>query len=108
MTQSKFFLKGDVLSGFSVDGHSGAGMEGSDIVCAAISSAAYMTVNTITDVCGCLAEAEADDGHLLVMVDERDVSRCQDILKGFQLHMEGLKEQYPRYIHIETVDISEV
>lgn len=108
MTQSKFFVKGGVLSGFSVDGHSGAGMAGGDIVCAAISSAAFMTVNTVTDICGCRAAAEVDDGHMKIMVDERDTARCQDILKGFRLHMEELKEQYPRSIHIETVDISEV
>ena len=105
MTRSKFFIRNGVLCGFVLNGHSGAGSQGNDLVCASISSAAYMTANTITDVCGCHAEALDSDGNMSVQVEEQDCSRCQDILKGFRLHMEALQKQYPNYI---TVDITEV
>ena len=36
-----------LLSGFSVTGHAGAGEYGQDIVCAAVSSATYMTANDL-------------------------------------------------------------
>ena len=100
MTRSKFFLKNGRLCGFQLEGHSGAGAEGNDIVCAAVSSAAYLTANTITDVCHCRADVEDSDGHMLVRVEETDAERCQDILQGFRLHMEELEQQYPQHIQI--------
>ena len=50
------------IVGFSIDGHAGFGEAGTDIVCAAVSSAAYMTVNTITEVLHADAHVSADDG----------------------------------------------
>lgn len=41
--------EGGVL-GFSMEGHAEYGEAGEDIVCAAVSSAAYLVVNTLTDV----------------------------------------------------------
>ena len=40
-----------LLQGFLMEGHAGAGEAGQDVVCAAISSAAYLVVNTLTDIC---------------------------------------------------------
>lgn len=93
-------MKNGRLCGFELEGHSGAGEAGSDIVCAAVSSAAYLTANTITDICHCRAEVRDSDGHMLVKVEDADTERCQDILKGFRLHMEELEQQYPEHIQI--------
>ena len=104
MTRSKFYRKNGLLRGFTLDGHTGAGTAGADIVCAAVSSAAYLTANTLTEVMGCRAEAADADGHMAVFVEEADVPRCQTLLEGFRLHMEGLREQYPRHISVETAE----
>ena len=40
------------VMGFRVEGHSGYAEEGADIVCAAVSSAAYLIVNSVTEVRG--------------------------------------------------------
>ena len=93
-------MKNGRLCGFELEGHSGAGEAGSDIVCAAVSSAAYLTANTVTDICHCRAEVWDSDGHMLVKVKDADTERCQDILKGFRLHMEELEQQYPEHIQI--------
>ena len=100
MTRNKFFLRNGKLCGFELEGHSGAGEAGSDIVCAAVSSAAYLTANTITDVCHCRARVQDFLGHMTVKVEEADAERCQDILQGFRLHMEELEKQYPQHIQI--------
>ena len=100
MTRSKFFFKNGRLCGFELEGHSGAGEAGSDIVCAAVSSAAYLTANTVTDICHCRAQVRDGDGHMLVKVEDADTESCQDILKGFRLHMEELEQQYPEHIQI--------
>ena len=104
MTRSKFFLKDGLLQGFTLDGHSGAGEAGTDIICAAVPSAAYLIANTLTEVMGCQASAADADGHMAVFVQDVDLVRCQDLLQGFRLHMEGLREQYPRNISVEIAE----
>ena len=105
MTKVVFFTHNGMITSFSVDSHTGYSEEGSDIVCASVSSAAYMTVNTITDVLNLKVGVEVNDGHLYLTVDEKDVKETQVILKGFKLHMDELAKQYGDYI---KVIISEV
>ena len=50
MTTAKFLFSDDVIISFELSGHSGAGEEGTDIVCSAISSAVYMAANTIIEI----------------------------------------------------------
>ena len=53
MTRATFVRKDGLLCGFTLRGHAGAGVSGTDVVCAAISSAAYLAANTITEICRC-------------------------------------------------------
>ncbi len=85
--------------GFRVTGHAGAGVAGEDIVCAAVSSAAYMTANTITEILGATAAITVDDG-LMDLTVTHGAEACQTILAGFRLHIEALQDQYPSRVHI--------
>lgn len=92
---------GGALSGFHLSGHAGAQEHGKDIVCAAVSSAAYMTVNTITDVL--LAEPltlSAQDGDMQLALKPADLSSCGTLLQGFRLHMTELAKQHPKNIQV--------
>ena len=100
MIRVKMLQKGDALVGFTVSGHAGAGEHGNDIVCAAVSSAVYMTANTITEICGCPADIEERDGYLSCAVSEKDADRCQTIFRGFSLHMQQMHSQYSQYIEL--------
>ena len=106
MIQADFFVNasGD-LTGFRLTGHSGAAGQGSDIVCAAVSSAAYMTANTVSDVLRAQAHITADEGYMSVRVAERDVRACRDLLEGFKLHLLGLEEQYPQNIQVSYLEV---
>jgi len=104
MTVICFLMREDVIIGFDMKGHSGAGKKGSDIVCAAISSAAYMTVNTITDVLAVKAQVEVSDGSMKLLVGSGDAEKCAPTLKGFMLHMKQLAKQKPQNIKIMTVN----
>ena len=99
-----FLMRGDDIAGFELSGHSGAGVSGSDIVCAAISSAAYMTANTITDVIHAKAKVSASDGQMKLYISDESTAECQPILKGFMLHMQGLRKQRPQNIKIIKVN----
>ena len=93
------------IVGFSVDGHAGYGEAGTDIVCAAVSSAAYMAANTITEVFHADAQVSVDDGEMLVRLTRSQAVNCRDILAGFKLHMVGLEEQYPENIRVSYLEV---
>ncbi len=106
MIKAEFFTtaSGELL-GFSMKGHSGSAQAGYDIVCAAVSSAAYMTVNTVTDVLNVDARVAVDDGFLRIRVQEKDARSCRSIFAGFKLHMLGLEEQYPNNIEVSYTEV---
>ena len=106
MITAVFFVHDRQPCGFSVSGHAGWAKQGQDIVCAAVSSAAYLTANTVTDVIQCPAQVEHDPtGRLSVKVAPEQAARCRDILQGFFSHIEQLQQQYPRHIHTEYSEV---
>ena len=100
MIRATFRQRAGHLTGFTVQGHAGFAGQGEDIVCAAVSSAAYLTVNTLTDVLHIRADCTVQDGFLSVAVPDGEGGAW--MLEGFRLHMEQLREQYPRRIKITT------
>ena len=93
-----FSESGGKLSGFEISGHALFSEHGSDIVCSAVSSAAIMAANTITEVFGESAEAKAEEGYLLLKGVTSDAS--QGVLEGLKLHLEQLAQQYPENITV--------
>ncbi len=104
MIRVRFHTADDAIVGFTLDGHAGAGVSGQDIVCAAVSSAAYMTANTVTEIIGATADITVRDGYMQVMLTDR-IDGCQDILSGFRLHLEALQEQYPNRVHLMNTEV---
>ena len=105
MIKVSFAESDGLINGFTLKGHSDLGEEGNDILCASVSSAAYMTVNTITDILNLNPEIEVDDGFMAIKLSSAEIKKAQDILCGFRLHLTALSEQYKENI---TVKISEV
>ena len=100
MIRFKFFLAGRAVTGFDVKGHAGYGTKGSDIVCAAVSSAAYLTANTLTDFLKADAAASADPNGGMTLVLRSPNEAAQQLLKGLEQHIRMLSEQYPDCIKI--------
>ena len=94
----------DTLQGFRIEGHAGMGVTGEDIVCAAVSSAAYMTANTITEIIGATADITVDDGLMDLTVTQR-VNACQDILAGLRTHIEAMQDQYPHGVQLINTEV---
>lgn len=105
MIQAEFFSQAGRPVGFRLKGHSGFSSAGTDIVCAAVSSAAYLAANTITDVAGSAADVTAKDGMMFLKLFSPADPVAGAILKGFRLHMEGLQEQYPQNIEITDTEV---
>ncbi len=100
MIKAKFFNQGDLLTGFEISGH-GGGEEGTDIICASVSSAVYMTANAITDVLFVDADIKVEDGYLYFKIEP--LSEAQAILKGLQLHLISLSKDYPKNIKVTNI-----
>ncbi len=107
---TKISLKSDELffcSGISVSGHSGYADEGSDIVCAYISSACELLMSILIDSMGLDIETEINAEKasitLSVSVTEKNISAkdtIKSVMNGFLLQMNELAKQYPKFVSI--------
>ncbi len=106
MTEVDFYTakNGDLL-GFHVHGHSGYANEGEDIVCAAVSSAVYMVINTVTDIMHIDADVEVEDGDAVFRILSKHAAACRDILQGLKLHMLSLEEQYSNFVIVKYTEV---
>ena len=101
MTKVVFYEKDEKLRGFLIKDHSGYDDEGYDIVCASVSSAAYLTANTLTEIVGAKAEIDLREAYFrFILTDKIDVS--ENHLKGLKLHLESLAQDYSQYISCKT------
>jgi len=101
MTSVKFLADENCIYGFEISGHSS--VDGEDeigkIVCSAVSSAAYMAANTITEIIGDKADISVDDAKMYLAV-KNPSSESVTVLKGLKLHLTELSDQYSNNIKI--------
>ena len=84
MTTVTFHMEGERIVGFTVQGHSGYADEGSDIICAAVTSAVRLTITM--KIPGGLSEANE--------------TTCQTLLAALMVHFASLHEEYPDHISV--------
>ena len=92
--------------GFDAKGHSGYAEAGSDIVCAAITSAVRLVDATVNDVLGLAASVKVHErsgsiefrlpGGLSAAAE----STCQSLLAGLMLYFTELHDEYPENIEV--------
>ncbi len=103
MTEIRFFNEDKMITGYEISGHSSSNcddLEGK-IVCSAVSSAAYLTANTLSDVIFADISAEVDDRQGYMKIDVKSkLSESQITLKGFLLHARELASQYRNYVKV--------
>ncbi len=101
MTKVVFYEADEKLIGFLITDHSGYDDEGYDIVCASISSAAYLTANTLTEIVGAKADIEVREAYFRFLLKDK-ADEAQSHLKGLRLHLESLAGDYSEYISCKT------
>ena len=100
-------MEDERITGFSVSGHSGYAEAGSDIVCAAISTAVTMAEATINEVCGAKAKVRVkeEDARITLTLpascDEEET--VQAVLAGMMLTLLSIQEDHPDYIEVLEV-----
>ena len=103
MIFAKFLSTEDkTIFGFEISGHSGYADIGSDIVCASVSSCAYMVANTVTEIYHVAAQIENEDGFLSLTVPISKSGELQPLFEGFRLHLNELSKEYKKYLKAKT------
>ncbi len=101
MTKVVFYEKDEKLIGFLITEHSGYDEEGYDIICASISSAAYLTANTLTDIVGAAADIDLKEAYFKFILKDK-LDEGQSHLEGLRLHFSSLAGDYSKYISCQT------
>ena len=95
MTKVRFFADEKGLYGFEIKGYSSKNCDDElgKIVCAAVSSAAYMAANTVTEIIGDKAAADVSDGAMRFEVTT-PCDKTRAVLEGLRLHLGELSAEY--------------
>ena len=110
MTTISFHMEGDRIVGFTVKGHSGYAEAGSDIVCAAVTSAVRLTECAVNDVLGLEASVKVRERDAAITLrlpgglGEENESTCQTLLTALMVHFASLHEEYPEHILVLEED----
>ena len=110
MTTVTFTSEGSRITGFHVSGHSGYAEEGSDIVCAAITSAVRLTECAINDVLGLGAAVKVRERdasislHLPGNSGEANEATCQTLLAALMVYFQQLHEEFPEHLIVFDED----
>ena len=107
MTRVEFFDQDGRITGFCCAGHSGYADEGSDIVCAAVSTAVRFAEATICQVLGEHAKTRVNEDEARVTLTLpaacEDEEAVQAVLTGMMLTLCTLRDDYPDYIEVLEV-----
>ncbi len=103
MTEATFYFSGGMICSFGIKGHSGYDVSGSDIVCAAISSTVWMTVNALENILHLDVKYSVDDADVLLEVSGRDMADAQTFLEGFRQFLCNLSAEYEKYLTVKEV-----
>ncbi len=104
MITVKILKHGEKFAGFDVSGHSGYAESGSDIVCAAVSSAVSLCEEIISSGFGAKAQVSVfeENARVVLKLSEEAVS-CERVLSSFAACMKSLSEDYPKNIEVLEV-----
>ena len=109
MTTVTFHMEGERIVGFTVQGHSGYADEGSDIICAAVTSAVRLTECAVNDVLGLQAGVKVNDQDASITLKlprnlEGEADQVsQTLLAALMVYLVQLQEEYPEHINVMEV-----
>ena len=106
MTTVSFLVEQARIVGFDVQGHSGWGEEGSDIVCAAVTSAIRLVDATVNDVLGLAASVKVRESDASISfrlpggLAPTAESTCQALMTGLMVYFAELHDEFPDNIEV--------
>lgn len=110
MTKVKIIKKNRFITSVEADGHTGYGVSGEDVVCAALSSIIQTAVLGLLSVAGVNVEMERDDkaGYIKFVLpknlSEEQKHDSDVILSTMLVGVSDLYESYSDFIELEVLD----
>ncbi|MCL2088516.1 MAG: ribosomal-processing cysteine protease Prp [Oscillospiraceae bacterium] len=101
MIKIEFYQKGKELIGFTIRGHSGYAQRGQDIVCAGVSSATELVINTIINSFDKNTKIRMGENSVYFLLGKETKSACA-LLKSYYLHIKGIAEEYKDTVRINV------
>ncbi|MBR5236551.1 MAG: ribosomal-processing cysteine protease Prp [Clostridia bacterium] len=105
ITISLFRNESHKITGFTVSGHAGFGDAGTDIVCAAVTTAVMTTVNGLTDVAKIELAPTVREGYVACalpkQLTEKERHDADLLLDSLVLTLENLTEQYAAFVTLK-------
>jgi uncharacterized protein YsxB (DUF464 family) len=96
------------IKGYSVSGHAGAGNEGHDIVCSAVSAVAYTGVASLLNMAGG-CEYSAQKGDLRCFISEdtcnEDKVKARIILESIIIGFMQLENSYSKFVRLVEEEV---
>lgn len=92
-------VDGKSIKAFSVKGHSGYAESGSDIVCASVSSAVMLTVNTAAEFFGIDLDVSVDEGDIRCEVKEPS-ENSDRLLNSLKAHLSEVSSEFPNNLKV--------
>lgn len=103
MTTACFYFREDEITSFEIKGHSGYSDEGTDIVCAAISSTVWMTVNALENVLRLDVNYSQSEANVFLEVSDKDIGKAQVLIEAFRQFLCNLSVEYEKYLTVKEV-----
>ena len=101
MTTASFFKSNGKFQKFRISGHSGYAEEGSDIVCAAVSSMVMLTIINVTETFKIPSDVSVveDNATIDFALKTDDEIGCA-LIEGLWRELSALTIDYPKYIRV--------
>lgn len=102
MTTIRVNRENGLITGFTVDGHSGYAKHGADIVCAAVTSAVRLTECLLNDELRLNALSVVKDGNISLTLDSTTASdkAAQAAMSAFCRLCKEISNEYPKNVQV--------
>lgn len=108
MTSVTFYERGNQIVGFEIEGHAGYSKHGTDIVCAAISTASQMALLGIQHFAKSNVQIKIDEARAKIycmLCDEASTPPIVALVVALQLTLRDISNSYPDYVTFHQIDL---
>jgi len=106
MTSLRVFCKDKLFTGFECEGHSGYGEAGSDIVCAAISTAVQFCINCGETIDRVPMQLTVDEDRALIRcISDKPNEQFSKHIEVLVALGESIADEYAMYFNLEIMEV---
>lgn len=108
MISAEFFYAGTICTGCIISGHAGAGVAGTDVICAYVSAVVQTVSNLMTEIfhLPVMAEETEEPPNVIIRLIGTDESgNAQRLFAGLSLQLSELAKCFPAYVRVIHTEV---